>query len=117
MLNSLRESEARFRAIATNTPDHILIQDKDLRYVWVLNPQLGLTEKDMIGKKDFDITSKEDAAILTEIKTRVLGTGNPEFVKVPLVSLNGDMQHFEGSYIPRRDQEETSTGSSGISVT
>ena len=102
---ALRESEERFRVIATNTPDHILVQDKDLRYVWVLNPQLGLTEKEMIGKTDFDITSKEDAAILTEIKKRVLGTGNPEFVKVPLVSLKGDAQHFEGSYIPKRDQE------------
>ena len=102
---TLRESEERFRIIAMNTPDHILIQDKDLRYVWVLNPQLGLTEKDMIGKTDFDLTSKEDAAILTEIKTRVLGTGNPEFVKIPLVSLKGDMQHFEGSYIPRHDEE------------
>ena len=101
----LRESEERFRAIAMNTPDHILIQDKDLRYVWVLNPQLGLTEKDIIGKTDFDFLAKEDAAILAEIKKRVLETGNPEFVKVPLVSLEKDVQHFEGSYIPKRDRE------------
>jgi len=101
----LRESEERFRAIATNTPDHILIQDKDLRYVWVLNPQLGLTENDMIGKTDFDFLSEEDAAILTGLKKKVLGTGNPEFVKVPLISLKGDVQHFEGSYVPKHDQE------------
>ena len=102
---ALRESEERFRIIATNTPDHVLIQDKDLRYVRVINPQLGLTEKDMIGKTDFDLLSKEDAAVLTEIKRKVLGTGNPEFVQIPLVSLKGDVQHFEGSYIPKRHQE------------
>jgi len=103
-LEALRESEERFRVIATNTPDHILIQDKDLRYVWVLNPQSGFTEKDMIGKTDFDFLSREDAGILTEIKKRVLATGNPEFVKIPLVSFKGDVQHFEGSYIPKRDR-------------
>ena len=102
---ALQESEERFRVIATNTPDHILIQNKDLRYVWVLNPQLGLTEKDMIGKTDFDFLSKEDAAALTEIKRKVLRTGNPEFVKVPLISLDGDMEYFEGSYISKHDQE------------
>jgi hypothetical protein len=46
---TLRDSEARFRAIASNTPDHILMQDRDLRYTFVANPQLGLTEADMLG--------------------------------------------------------------------
>ena len=105
MLRRLVASEERFRVIATYTPDHILIQDKDLRYVWVLNPQLGLTEKDMIGKTDFDFLSKEDAAVLTVMKKGVLETGKPEFVRVPLTSFKGDVQHFEGYYIPKRDQE------------
>jgi len=105
MLRRLVASEERFRVIATYTPDHILIQDKDLRYVWVLNPQLGLTEKDMIGKTDFDFLSKEDAAVLTVMKKGVLETGKPEFARVPLTSFKGDVQHFEGSYIPKRDQE------------
>ena len=102
---ALRESEERFRVIATYTPDHILIQDKDLRYVWVLNPQLGLTEEDMIGKTDFDFLSKEDAVVLTAMKKRVLGTGKPEFVRVPLTSFKRDVQYFEGSYIAKCDQE------------
>ena len=107
---ALRESEERFKVIATNTPDHLLMQDKDLRYVWVLNPQLGLTEEDMIGKTDFDFLSKDDAAFLTEIKRKVLRTGNPEFVKVPLASVEGDVQYFEGSYIPKRDQKGENDG-------
>ena len=37
---ALRESEQKFRIIATNTPDHILVQDTDLRYLQVINPQL-----------------------------------------------------------------------------
>ena len=100
---ALRESEERFRVIATNTPDHVMIQDRDLRYVWVLNPQLGLSETDMIGKTDSDILPGKDAAYLTQIKQAVVETGNPKFVKVPMVSLTGDVRHLEGTYIPKRD--------------
>ena len=48
----LRESEERFKVIASSTPDHLLVQDCELRYSLVVNPQLGLTEQDMIGKTD-----------------------------------------------------------------
>ena len=58
---ALQESEERFKAIASNTPDHIIVQDNELRYTFVVNPQLGLTEKDMIGKTDYDILMKADA--------------------------------------------------------
>ena len=58
---ALRQNLETFRIIATNTPDHILVQDKDLRYTQVINPPLGLTEQEMIGKTDYDILSKEDA--------------------------------------------------------
>jgi PAS domain S-box-containing protein len=65
---ALKESEERFKAIASNTPDHILVQDRDLRYTFVVNPQLGMNENDMVGKTDYDILKREDAAKLTNIK-------------------------------------------------
>ncbi len=93
-----------FRLIAMSTPDHILIQDKDLRYVWVANPQLGLTLEEMIGKTDFDIAPEEDALRLTEIKRKVMETGVPEFVNIPIISIKGEIEHFEGSYLPWRNK-------------
>jgi PAS domain S-box-containing protein len=101
--DALRESEQRFRAIASKTPDHILVQDRDLRYTMVINPQLGLTEKDMIGKTDHDLLSPEDADRLTRIKRRVLETGEPVHIEVPLLSGKGEQEFFEGSYVPRVD--------------
>ena len=100
---ALRESEERFKAIAANTPDHILVQDRDLRYLYVVNPQLGLTERDMIGKTDHDFLSQEDADTLTRIKRQVLETGQRIHVEVPLVSSTGEREYFDGSYIPRYD--------------
>ena len=36
------KSEDKFRMITLCTPDHILIQDRQLRYALVINPQLGV---------------------------------------------------------------------------
>jgi len=102
---ALRASEERFKLIATSTPDHVLVQDKDLRYTCVLNPQLGLTENDMIGRTDLDILTKEDAVTLTTIKKRVLETGNSEYVNVPVVSIDRGKEYFEGLYVPSHDSE------------
>ncbi len=98
---ALRESEARFKAIASHTPDHILVQDRELRYLFVVNPQLGLTEGDMLGKTDYDFLSREDAEHLTRLKRQVLETGQPVQVEAPLLSPGGERQIFSGSYVPR----------------
>ena len=87
---ALRRSEARFRAVAENTPDHILMQDNDLRYELVINPQLGLTEADMLGKTDFDFLKKEDAEKITAIKRKVLETGEPAAVETSLLNAKGE---------------------------
>jgi len=102
---ALRESEERFRIIASNTPDYLIVQDRDLRYSLVMNPQLGLTEKNMIGKTDYDFLSPKDAGNLTAIKRQVLETGKPIQVEVPLTNLKGEEEFFDGSYIPKFDKE------------
>jgi PAS domain S-box-containing protein len=100
---ALRESEARFKVIASSTPDHLLVQDRDLRYVLVVNPQLGFTEQDMLGKTDHDFLAKADADHLTRIKRQVLETGRPVHLETPLISPRGELQFFDGSYVPKFD--------------
>jgi PAS domain S-box-containing protein len=107
---ALKQSEDKFKFIATHTPDHILMQDLALRYTTVINPQLGLAEKDMLGKTDFDILKKEDAENLTKIKKRVLQTGEPAYADLPLESKDGTINFFEGSYIPMRGRNEQING-------
>jgi PAS domain S-box-containing protein len=98
---ALRESEERFKTIATSTPDHIIVQDSDLRYIFVVNPQLGMTEKDMLGKTDYDILTKDDADKLTELKRQVIETGKSVYIETPASNRKGEMDYFSGSYIPR----------------
>ena len=97
------DEESFFRAITSNTPDHILMQDLELRYLLVVNPQLGLTEKDMIGKTDHDILSKDDADNITKIKKQVIETDTPMHFEAPLIDRDGKRQFFDGSYVPKHD--------------
>jgi PAS domain S-box-containing protein len=102
---ALEDSEERFKTISLNTPDHVLIQDKELRYLWVLNPQLGLTTQKMIGNTDYDILSFEEAEHLTRIKKKVLASGVPEQVLLRLKSVHGGTECFDGAYIPKYDKK------------
>jgi PAS domain S-box-containing protein len=100
---ALHESEERFKAIASNTPDHILMQDCDLGYLFVVNPQLGLTEEDMVGKTDYDFLPKEEADKLTIVKRQVLETGKPVHFETSLISRAGVAESFDGNYVPKYD--------------
>ncbi|MFC1537447.1 PAS domain S-box protein [Gemmatimonadota bacterium] len=99
----LRESEEKFRVITSNIPDHIIMQDSDLRYKVVINPQLGLTEADIIGKTDRDFLGREDAEKLTALKRKVLETGESLKLETTLPNLKGENEFFEGSYVPKFD--------------
>jgi len=100
---ALQEAEERFRALVSSTPDHLTIQDRNLRYTLVANPQMGLREQDMLGKTDHDFLCKENADRLAGIKRRVLETGNSAHVELSLDSPTGEPFFFEGSYVPKSD--------------
>jgi PAS domain S-box-containing protein len=108
--HELQKSEELFRIVASSTPDHVLVQDSDLRYTLVVNPQMGLTEKDMIGKTDGDLLSPREAENLAAIKKSVLVMGKPVHVEMPVSSPGGDREYFEGSYVPRFDAQGKPNG-------
>lgn len=107
---ALRRSEEKFRAISSNTPDHIMMQDHEFRYEFVVNPQIGLTEQDMLGKTDHDFLSKEDADNLTRLKKQVLESGKPLHLEIPVRSREGVEGYFDGSFIPKFDAAGKVTG-------
>jgi PAS domain S-box-containing protein len=109
-VEQLRQSEERFRVVAASTPDHLMVQDQDLRYRLVVNPQLGFTEAQMLGKTDAEILGGKDADALTALKRRVLATGESLHVTLPVMSLKGTQEFFEGSYVARRDASGATDG-------
>ena len=102
---ALAESEQRFKAVVVNTPDHILVQDKELRYTLVVNPQLGLTEQDMLGKTDDDFLLREEAEKLGKVKRQVIETGKAVRLETSLISTRGEERFFDESYVPKKDEK------------
>lgn len=100
---ALREGEANIKAIVSNTPDIIFVQDRNLKYTLVVNPQLGMTAEGMIGKTDFDLLPQEEAERLTNVKSRVMATGVTEEFETSLTSRSGGQEVFEGTYVPKYD--------------
>jgi len=100
---ALQESLEKFRVIATNTPDHILLLDKDLQYTQIINPPLGLEEEEMLGHTDYDFLSFEDADTLMKIKKQIMETGTAVQLEIPLLNTSGEMNFFAGSYVPKRN--------------
>jgi PAS domain S-box-containing protein len=68
---AFRESEERFRLALRNAPVSVAAQDIDLRYVWAYNQRTARSEE-IIGKKDNEIFTAEEAAHLESVKRRVL---------------------------------------------
>ncbi len=99
----LFESEERFRAIASNTPDHLLVQDRELRYRLVVNPPPGFTAEEMIGKTDHELFPAKEAEMLAGITRQVLETDQPTQVEIPLLSKNGEEQILSGTYVAKRN--------------
>lgn len=91
------------RVVASHVPDHLLIQDRELRYLLVVNPPLGIAQSEMIGRRDEDFLDAADAAKLTELKRQLLESGKPLRVEISLVSRSGTIERFDGTYVPRRN--------------
>ena len=71
---SLAESEERFRVALKDSPITVFTQDLDLRYTWIYNPQL-YWQREVIGKTDEEIVGPKKAAVLVDLKRRVLRGG------------------------------------------
>ncbi|MCF2145567.1 response regulator [Desmonostoc muscorum LEGE 12446] len=113
--NALRQSEERFRVALKNSPIFVYNQDQELRYTWVYNPSYELTVEQMLGKKDLDIISPEDAQRLTTIKLRVLnsGIGTREEVSITTKEIT---RYYDLTVEPLRNESQEVVGVTCASI-
>ncbi len=72
----LQLSEKRFRIALKDSPISAATLDRDLRYTWIYNPQLGYRSEEMLGKRpDELILSKDDAEAWIDFYNGVLTSG------------------------------------------
>ncbi len=87
--DALRERDARFQLILKNAGTVVFAQNRELVYTEIFNPNQHLTIAMVVGSKDEDLFSGEDAQRLTKIKSGVLETGEPACEEV-LLTLGGN---------------------------
>jgi PAS domain S-box-containing protein len=108
--DALRESEERFRLLSSSTPDSTSAQDRELRYEWVVNPALGMTPEEFIGKTDADLVDAEQFEMVRALKQGVMDSGKPLHLEVPLTDAQGKVTVYAGTCVPRRDAQGNVSG-------
>jgi urea transport system substrate-binding protein len=81
---ALRLSDERFRVALQSSPVSMSHQDRELRYIWAHHPSPPFSLVDLLGRTDADLFAPAEAALLTDVKQRVLDSGVGERVEVAL---------------------------------
>jgi PAS domain S-box-containing protein len=109
------ESEQRFRVALLNAPLNMFTVDRELRCTWVYNPTLGFDSREIIGKRDDELMSPEEAAPIIEFKQRVLTTGRGERRQLA-VTLHGVTHTYDTTLEPQRDADGRVVGLIGAAL-
>lgn len=116
LASMLQLSDERFRLALKGSPVTVFNYDRDLRFTWVYNPISDLAGVDLVGKTDFEIMERaEEADAVTEIKRRVLLTGQGERHEI-VMHLGGVPRHYDLLVEPLRDSAGTVEGLTCASI-
>jgi PAS domain S-box-containing protein len=72
---ALRASEERFRLALKNSRIFVCTTDRDLRYTWVSDQNAASLWRPVLGRRDDELVSPEQAQPLMALKERVLHSG------------------------------------------
>ena len=111
---ALFDSDEHFRLALRNAPVSVAAQDRDLRFVWTFN-QRSATAEQIIGERDADLFTPDEAARLTAIKRRVLEHGVAAHEEMWLERPGGRM-YLSIDFEPLHDATGVVTGVGTASV-
>jgi PAS domain S-box-containing protein len=90
-----RQSETLLGVVLKHAPVVLWEQDRELRYRWIYNSQLGYRDDEVLGKRDVDLMERrEDAERIESLKREVVETGVGRVEEVA-VTRQGRVHHYE----------------------
>jgi len=115
MASQLAEANSRFEKALDGSLITVFEQDRNLKYVHVVNPPEDLSVEDFVGKTDWEVFSEEDQLKLVPAKKNVLETGESTVLEVD-VDVAGKSKSYNVRLDPARDREGRITGIIGTGV-
>jgi two-component system cell cycle sensor histidine kinase/response regulator CckA len=112
---SERDYDRRLRLAIASADIALFAQDRDLRYTWLHNAQLGVQAEDALGKTDLEVLPRGFAERVTEIKMRALQTGERVREEVS-VDMPGGRRYFDLIAEPVHSASEKPEGILGASL-
>ena len=92
---SLKESEAKWRAITEYSPDHILMMDKDAKILFINYTVPDLTVDEVLGRNYYDFVQEEFKEQQRKYYKEVMETGKPLLFETGYVDKEGNQFYFE----------------------
>jgi len=114
----LRRSEEAFRNLVENTPDAIVVYDRDLRYTYVSPRSVELMDVDprrVIGKTNQELSVREDLCNLWDSAIREVFAQNHQSQVEFVMTVRGEARYFQSYLVPELDSSGAVT--SVLSVT
>lgn len=97
----LRESEARWRSVTENSPDHVILLDRDLNIQFVNYASPGLTLDELLGTPLYALVAEEQQQGVRETLERVLETYEPATYETSYETPEGEIIYYESRAVPR----------------
>ena len=119
LIQSLQESESRWKTLTENSPDHIMLLDTDFVIQYINRTVPDLTADQVIGTLVLDYVPPEDRDAVIECFERVLQSKKLDSYETRYISNAGQVHHFRVRISPllNKEGEVTNFISSSYDIT
>ncbi|MBU1936478.1 PAS domain S-box protein, partial [bacterium] len=97
---ALQESEEKWRSLAENSPDHIILLDKDAKIIFINHTVPDLTKEQVIGTSVYTYVPSESVPIMKACFKRILKTGQSDHYEIDYITSEGETRNFETRVAP-----------------
>ncbi len=104
-LNALRKSEAQFKALFDNSPDHIYMLDHDYKIIYINHVAPEVTMEEVIGVNLLDFQTPEARTVVEKALSSVFRTGESTTYEHEAL-LKGKIRYYATSVAPVFENED-----------